>query len=469
MGYSTISKTSVGMEKCLIIPAPIRSHVIPSFYLASIFSEKFEIIYACYEGELDEIVQTNGFINRIITSERFALGFDPVDSWQKHGYKFSIRFLVSAIKNGLTMTTYKKRKVELSKLITELKPKLILIDIFSSTDFLIVKSLSQDITIAFFNPMLNTYNAIGYANVKGELNTNIKKKFPILDSIKNVISPIRFLAKLTGYDPVWQLNYIYKNNPVLQQYPIDNDNKVVRLFKFVPELVLAPKELEFSEFICRKNQLYLGLCQSIKRIDTLIDKTFYLKVEDIFKSKLETSHPLIYCSFGSYFSSVDEHKYIISFCLYLIKAFQNKSMLFVISVKKEIIETIAKYTTIPSNFFFFTRVPQLTMLKEANLFITHGGLGSIKEAIFMKVPMLVYPLDLSWDQKGNAQKIEFHQIGISGNFKTDGLNEIEQKVLKLLRDPVYKQRIIALSNQCSSIENYTTNFTTIGNFIKLQL
>jgi UDP:flavonoid glycosyltransferase YjiC (YdhE family) len=113
-------------------------------------------------------------------------------------------------------------------------------------------------------------------------------------------------------------------------------------------------------------------------------------------------------------------------------------MFFIVSVKKEIVETIKKYSTIPSNFFFFTRVPQLTLLKEADLFITHGGLGSIKEAVFNQVPMLVYPLDLNWDQRGNAQKIEFHQIGISGDFKRDGLKEIEEKIIRILRDTRYK-------------------------------
>ena len=450
------------METCLIIPAPIRSHVIPSFYLASLFSEKFEIMYACYAGELDELVLANGFKNRIITSERFALGFDPVESWQKHGQKISFRFLVSAIKNGLTMATYKKRKAELSKLINEVNPEIIFIDIFSSTDFLIIKTLFPNITIAFFNPMLNTYNLLGYANVKGELNTNFNKRFSIIDSIKNVTSPIHFIAKLTGYDPVWQLKYIYKSNPVLKRYPIDTENKVVRLFINVPELILAPIELEFSKSILKKNQLYLGLCQNIHRNDTLIDEYYFSKVEGILKSKSENNYGLVYVSFGSYFSSIDEHKYIISFCLYLIKAFQQKPFLFVISVKNEIIEAILKYTKMPPNFYFFTRVPQLEILKEANLFITHGGLGSIKEAIFMQVPMLVYPLDLCWDQKGNAQKIEFHQIGISGNFKNDGLKEIEEKILKLLREPAYKQNIIALSKKCISLKS----LSTILDFVK---
>jgi len=140
-----------------------------------------------------------------------------------------------------------------------------------------------------------------------------------------------------------------------------------------------------------------------------------------------------------------------------------------VSVKMEIIEAITKYTTIPINFYFFLRVPQLMILKKADLFITHGGLGSLKEAILLQVPMLVYPLDLSSDQKGNAQKIEFQKLRISGSFKSDGLKEIEEKTLKLLREPIYKQNVKAFSDKCTSAKNYPTNLTTILNFINLQL
>lgn len=453
------------METCLIIPAPIRSHVIPSFYLASIFSVEYEISYACYEGELDELVKSNGFKNKIVTTVRFALGFDPFKSWQKHGQKFSIRFLVSALKNGLTLNTYKKRKKELTKLIIELKPKIIFIDIFSSTDFLIIKPLFPNITIAFFNPMLNTYELIGYPNVKGETTTQIKKKFLLLDTLKKITSPRRFVSKLIGYNPIWQLKYIYNKNKILLHFPIEKKNEIVRIFKNVPEIILAPKELEFSESICRNNQIYLGLCQNMLRTDTLIDSNYYLKIEDIFRFKDENNYPLVYCSFGSYFSSIDEHKYIISFCLYLIKAFQNKPMTFVVSVKKEIIDTILKYTIIPFNFYFFFRVPQLTVLQKADIFITHGGLGSIKEAIINQVPMLLYPLDLNWDQKGNAQKIEFHQLGLSGNFKSDGLKEIEEKIMKLLTEDIYKKNVTNFSKKCTLIGNNPKNLTTILNFI----
>lgn len=83
--------------------------------------------------------------------------------------------------------------------------------------------------------------------------------------------------------------------------------------------------------------------------------------------------------------------------------------------------------------------------------------------------MLIYPLDLSWDQKGNAQKIEFHGLGLSGNFKTNGLKEIEEKIMKLLTDHSYNQNVEEFYKKCTSIGSYHKNIPTILNFINSQL
>jgi len=61
------------------------------------------------------------------------------------------------------------------------------------------------------------------------------------------------------------------------------------------------------------------------------------------------------------------------------------------------------FQDIPSNIFAFSHLPQLTLLKMVDLFITHGGINSIHESIQTKVPMLVLPQ--SKDQLFNAQRI----------------------------------------------------------------
>jgi UDP:flavonoid glycosyltransferase YjiC (YdhE family) len=55
--------------------------------------------------------------------------------------------------------------------------------------------------------------------------------------------------------------------------------------------------------------------------------------------------------------------------------------------------------------------PQVDLLKHTKLFITHGGLGGIKEAIISGVPMLVIPFDT--DQPRNAARVLYHKLGRS--------------------------------------------------------
>ena len=455
------------MNSCLIIPAPIRSHVIPSFYLASILSQRYQVTYASLSGELDELVKANGFESIQLQAERFGLGFDPVYNWSRYGQRLSMRFLIHAIFDGLRMKVYKERKKEIEKIISKLNPELVIIDIFSSTDFLIIKPLFPDIKIAFFNPMLNTYELEGFPNVRGHIDDIRKRRENFLDILKQKTSPMRLIAKLVGYDASWQISLLYKKYPILKNFPMDIENKVIRIFKNIPELILAPQEMEYSAKIIKKNQLYLGLCQKLDRKDTLLDDSYFLQIEKIISIKKNKGIPLIYCSFGSYFSSLDEHKYIIAFCLYLIKAFQEDSIIFVVSVKKEIVEAILRYTNIPVNFHFFFRVPQLKILESADLFITHGGLGSVKEAIQKQVPMLVYPLDLSWDQKGNAHKIEYHGLGISGDFKKDGLLEIKEKIIRLLSDEYFRHNIKKFYDSCTSLDNYSENTDKLFHLINI--
>ena len=62
------------------------------------------------------------------------------------------------------------------------------------------------------------------------------------------------------------------------------------------------------------------------------------------------------------------------------------------------------------------------------MMITHGGMNSITECIFRQIPMLVYPLNRNWDQPGNAARIVFHGLGMSGNISRDSSRQIYKKI-----------------------------------------
>lgn len=66
-----------------------------------------------------------------------------------------------------------------------------------------------------------------------------------------------------------------------------------------------------------------------------------------------------------------------------------------------------------SNPWFFSFAPQLQLLQKASVFITHGGMNSVNEAIYFSVPMIVVPLD--YDQPFVAKRVANLGLGIAVN------------------------------------------------------
>jgi UDP:flavonoid glycosyltransferase YjiC (YdhE family) len=84
----------------------------------------------------------------------------------------------------------------------------------------------------------------------------------------------------------------------------------------------------------------------------------------------------------------------------------------------------------PANLVVCERVPQLSLLRNTHVFITHGGLGSVKEAIMAGVPMLVLPE--SHDQPYNAMRIRYHGLGEAIFPEKQTVDSIETAMLSAL-------------------------------------
>jgi glucuronosyltransferase len=99
----------------------------------------------------------------------------------------------------------------------------------------------------------------------------------------------------------------------------------------------------------------------------------------------------------------------------------------------------------PSNVLISKWLPQADLLAHSNLkvFINHGGLLSVEEAIDREVPMITIPF--IFDHKVNAKIIEKKKIGIRlelENLSVDNLRNAVNEVMK----PVYKENIQRIKN-----------------------
>lgn len=95
---------------------------------------------------------------------------------------------------------------------------------------------------------------------------------------------------------------------------------------------------------------------------------------------------------------------------------------------------------LPDNVHTFAYVPQLRVLKAADLSINHGGIHTIHECLHYGVPMLIYSGKQS-DQPGCAARVHYHQLGLMADKDEDGPEEIGAKVAQVLQDSTYPKAI----------------------------
>lgn len=90
--------------------------------------------------------------------------------------------------------------------------------------------------------------------------------------------------------------------------------------------------------------------------------------------------PILYISLGTNFCNRPD------FFKTCIEAFANTGWLVVMATWKKF-----ELGNLPSNFIVCPRVPQLEVLQHTNVFINHGGMGSVMGALWYGVPMVVVP------------------------------------------------------------------------------
>ena len=93
---------------------------------------------------------------------------------------------------------------------------------------------------------------------------------------------------------------------------------------------------------------------------------------------------------------------------------------------------------VPQNFMPFPMVPQLEVLPLCNVFVTHGGMGSIMESVMCGVPMVVIPA--FGDQPANADNVQKLNMGITFQRPRETLGaESLRKAIAQLLDPTLSE------------------------------
>jgi len=155
----------------------------------------------------------------------------------------------------------------------------------------------------------------------------------------------------------------------------------------------------------------------------------------------KTQKPIIYISLGSiYTKDVPYYKQWIS--IFIDTPYQVY-----LSVGKHV--QIRELGNIPENIIIAQYLPQLEILKHADLFITHGGMNSINESLYYGVPMIVMP-QIN-EQRINASRIEQLVVGIWHKNKTIDKKSI-QKLIYTIETGDYKKNTIRIGKTLQQSE-----------------
>ncbi len=141
----------------------------------------------------------------------------------------------------------------------------------------------------------------------------------------------------------------------------------------------------------------------------IIDQTFrfvgpsinpQLRGEDV-PFDLVQRDPVVYISLGTV------HHTQAEFYRTCFEAFTGYKARFILAVGAQM--DIQSLGAIPPNFIVRPYVPQLAVLQRTTVFITHGGMNSVHEALYYGVPMILVPQQ--FEQLLNARCVETQGAG----------------------------------------------------------
>jgi len=127
-------------------------------------------------------------------------------------------------------------------------------------------------------------------------------------------------------------------------------------------------------------------------------------------------------------------------------------------------ELADSFEELPDNIFVYSRVPQIDVLRHVDLFITHGGMNSVNEAIYTGVPMLVNPL--MNDQMIIAEQIVHLNIGKRLNLKDASSYDIRATVFNILSAASIDERLKKESQNMQSLGGNQKAAELILNYIQ---
>src|ERR1700751_822709 len=159
-----------------------------------------------------------------------------------------------------------------------------------------------------------------------------------------------------------------------------------------------------------------------------------------------TGEPLIYASMGTILNGrLDVFRTIVA------GVSKHKGLQLVLSVGDQLDPN--QIGPVPKDAVIVQRAPQLELLKQTAVCITHAGLNTVLESLAQGVPQVAVPV--TFDQPGVAARVAPHQTGLVTSLDKLTADHLSTLLNEVLNDPTYRdnarklQKAIAKANGLS--------------------
>jgi zeaxanthin glucosyltransferase len=143
-----------------------------------------------------------------------------------------------------------------------------------------------------------------------------------------------------------------------------------------------------------------------------------------------TGEPLIYASMGTILNGqVDVFRTIVA------AVAKNKDLQLVLSIGDQI--DPKRIGSAPNNAIIVKQAPQLELLKQATVCITHAGLNTVLESLAQGVPQLAIPI--TYDQPGVAARIAHKKTGVVTSLDKSTADHLASLLNEVLINPTYRE------------------------------
>jgi UDP:flavonoid glycosyltransferase YjiC (YdhE family) len=201
-------------------------------------------------------------------------------------------------------------------------------------------------------------------------------------------------------------------------------------YRHIPTLMLSAWEFDFPHEVENKAR-YVGPMVQLERHEVDVDPKFWEIMADLSEQR-QAGRALIYCSMGSLHADADYFERVIA----AVAGRSDWSLILAVGSKLP----PERFQPAPANVHLFSRVPQLKVLEQTDVMLAHGGIATINEAILLGAPLLVYSFG-KMDQNGNAARVAYHGLGLTGDIQRDTPAQIAQKIERILSNPHYKAKV----------------------------